>query len=242
MSVVLSTDPRLQVAGPVPPTAQVTWAAARQQQTLKRGLDLVGALLALVLLAPLILLVALLVKLNDPAGPVLYRQERVGLGGRKIQVWKFRSMRWQYSTGPGRPYRTALEAFQAMGRPDLCREFQAQQKVADDPRVSPFGRFLRSSSLDELPQLVNAVAGQLSLVGPRPVVADELARYGASAPAYLAVKPGITGLWQVSGRSGTGYEERVRLDEAYVRGWSLALDLHILLRTVRTVLARDGAC
>jgi hypothetical protein len=112
-------------------------------------------------------------------------------------------MRWQYSTGPDRPYKTAQEAFVAMGRPDLCAEFEVAQKVADDPRVSPLGALLRRTSLDELPQLVNALLGDLSLVGPRPIVSQELDRYGEHGPTFLTAKPGITGLWQVSGRSDT---------------------------------------
>jgi exopolysaccharide production protein ExoY len=207
----------------------------------KRTLDVLGASAGLLVLAPVILLVALLVKVTDPAGPVLYRQNRVGRGGRMVGVLKFRSMRWEYSTGPTRPYKTAAEAFRAMGRLDLVEEFEQEQKVADDPRISVLGRVLRATSLDELPQLVNALLGHLSLVGPRPVISAELERYGAHAASYLAVKPGITGLWQVSGRSNTGYDERVALDVRYVAEWRLALDLAILVKTVRTVLAREGA-
>jgi lipopolysaccharide/colanic/teichoic acid biosynthesis glycosyltransferase len=207
----------------------------------KRAVDLVGAAAALLVLAPVLLFVALLVKVSDPAGPVLYRQNRVGRGGRAVGVLKFRSMTWVYSTGPDRLYQNAAEAFAAMGRPELVAEFEREQKVADDPRISRLGRFLRRSSLDELPQLVNVLVGQLSLVGPRPVIPAELERYGSQAERYLAVKPGITGLWQVSGRSNTGYDDRVRLDVRYVTEWSLALDLVILVKTVRAVLACEGA-
>jgi exopolysaccharide production protein ExoY len=208
---------------------------------LKRMIDVVGAAFALLVLAPVFLAVAALIKISDPAGPVFYKQNRVGRAGRAIGVLKFRSMKWQYSTGPNRPYQTAAEAFQAMGRPDLCAEFELEQKVADDPRVSGLGHFLRKSSLDELPQLVNALRGELSLVGPRPIITPELERYGKEGATYLSVKPGITGLWQVSGRSETGYDERVRLDVQYVNNWKLALDLAILVKTVRTVLVREGA-
>jgi exopolysaccharide production protein ExoY len=207
----------------------------------KRAADIMGASVALFLLAPVFLVVALLVKASEPAGPVFYRQDRVGRGGRAVGVLKFRSMSWAYSTGPNRPYKSAAEAFEAMGRPELVSEFEREQKVADDPRISRLGRFLRGSSLDELPQLVNALLGQLSLVGPRPVVPAELERYGAHAHRYLAVKPGITGLWQVSGRSNTGYADRVRLDVRYVTEWKLTLDLVILVKTIRTVLVREGA-
>ncbi len=207
----------------------------------KRALDVIGSAAGLLVLAPVILLVAALVKVTDPAGPVLYRQNRVGRGGRAVGVLKFRSMRWEYSTGPTRPYKTAAEAFEAMGRQDLVEEFELEQKVANDPRISALGHFLRATSLDELPQLINALLGHLSLVGPRPVITAELERYGADAASYLAVKPGITGLWQVSGRSNTGYDERVRLDVHYVSQWKLTLDVFILVKTVRTVLAREGA-
>jgi exopolysaccharide biosynthesis polyprenyl glycosylphosphotransferase len=209
---------------------------------LKRVVDAVGAAVGLVLLAPLFAVIALAVKLSDPEGPVLYRQERLGRGGRRIGIYKFRSMLWAYSTGPDRPYQTATEAFEAMGRSDLVAEFLVQQKVADDPRVSRLGRFLRRTSLDELPQLVNALLGHISLVGPRPITAGELERYGDHRARFLALKPGITGLWQVSGRSAVGYDERVQLDVHYGENWSAWLDLSILAKTVVTVSSRRGAC
>jgi exopolysaccharide production protein ExoY len=208
---------------------------------LKRTADIIGALAGLLMLAPLFLVVAALVKINDPGGPVFYKQGRIGRANRTIGVLKFRSMDWDYSTGPTRPYKTASEAFAAMGRPDLSAEFELEQKVADDPRVSPLGRFLRRTSLDELPQLINALMGELSLVGPRPIIPQELERYGAHAATYLSVKPGITGLWQISGRSQTGYDERVRLDVHYVENWKFWTDVHILARTFSTVLSRRGA-
>lgn len=238
LPVATSTGPRRQR-----PSAQTvpTSLTTPISRFLKRAVDLVGALAGLVLLAPLFVVVAALVKVTDPEGPVLYRQQRLGRGGKGIGVLKFRSMLWRYSTGPNRPYQTAVEAFRALGRPDLCAEFEQHQKVTDDPRVSAVGNFLRRTSLDELPQLINALQGHLSLVGPRPITAAELARYGHHGETYLAVKPGITGLWQVSGRSDTGYDERVRLDVAYVTTWKLTLDLVILVRTVRTVLAGKGS-
>ncbi len=220
---------------------QTSAAGAYAHRVAKRLLDVVGAAIGLLLLAPVILAVAAMVKLHDPSGPVFYRQQRLGRGGKMIGVLKFRTMLWQLSTGPDRPYRTAQEAFRAMGREDLIAEFDAQQKVADDPRVSALGRFLRRTSLDELPQLVNALLGHLSLVGPRPIVADELVRYGRHQQAFLSAKPGITGLWQVSGRSDTTYEERVRLDLAYVRNQSILSDIAILFRTVGVVVAQRGA-
>ncbi len=207
----------------------------------KRAIDLVGSAVGLFLLAPLFLTIATLVKLHDPTGPVFYRQERLGRGGQRVGIYKFRSMLWEYSTGPDRPYKTAAEAFTAMGREDLCAEFEIAQKVAEDPRVSRFGSFLRRTSLDELPQLLNSLLGHISLVGPRPITQVELERYGPHQSSFLALKPGITGLWQVSGRSDTGYDERVKLDVYYVENWSAWLDVSILARTMVTVAARRGA-
>ena len=211
------------------------------RQAGKRLLDLVGGLTGLALLAPVLVVLGTLVKLHDPTGPVFYRQSRLGRGGRTIGVLKFRTMRWEYSTGPDRPYRTAQDAFIAMGRKDLCAEFEVNQKIANDPRVSKFGAFLRRTSLDELPQLFNALVGDLSLVGPRPIISQELIRYGEHGTTLLTAKPGITGLWQISGRSDTSYDERVRLDVSYIKNWSALLDLWILVRTVVTVVAQRGA-
>ena len=207
----------------------------------KRAFDLIGSAILIAVLSPVMLALAIIVKLTEPTAPVLYGQRRLGRNGRPIKVLKFRSMRWRYSTGPDRPYKSAPEAFEAMGRRDLCTEFAWNHKVANDPRVTRIGRFLRRSSLDELPQLFNALCGQLSLVGPRPITSEELSRYGERYASFLALKPGITGLWQVAGRSEVGYDDRVELDVFYVENWSLGLDVSILFRTMRTVAARKGA-
>ena len=149
--------------------------------------------------------------------------------------------RQAYSTGTGFTGKTDAEIFALLGRPELAGEFAAAQKLVDDPRVSGIGRFLRRTSLDELPQLVNVLRGDLSLVGPRPIVDVELARYGAERSKLHVLRPGLTGLWQCSGRNDVGYEERVRLDIFYIEKWSLTMDLKILLRTLRVVLRRRGA-
>lgn len=207
----------------------------------KRASDTLGAIIAIAIAAPVLAAIWLVMKLTEPTAPVLYRQERIGRGSRPIAVFKFRSMNWAYSTGPDRPYKNQIEVFKAMGRDDLIAEFERDHKVADDPRVTKLGRILRATSLDELPQLFNVLKGELSLVGPRPITVDEYKRYGDGGPSYLALKPGITGLWQVSGRSDLSYDERVRLDVQYVENWSLRLDASILLRTVATVIKRSGA-
>lgn len=207
----------------------------------KRIFDAVGAFLLLIALGPVMAVLAVAVKLSEPAAPILYTQQRLGLRGKTIAVKKFRSMSWRYSTGPDREFKTAEAAFQAMGRSDLIPEFRLTHKVADDPRVSRLGKFMRKTSLDELPQLYDALRGELSLVGPRPITQAELDRYGDQATSFLALKPGITGLWQVNGRSSTTYEERVKLDIFYVEHWSLGMDLSILARTLVSVTARKGA-
>ena len=210
-------------------------------RVMKRLFDVAGSAVGIILLSPVFLAVALALKLRDPEGPVLFHHARLSRSGATVQVLKFRTMRWKYCDGPGRPFKSAEETFRAMGRPDLVEQFKVSQKVEDDPRVSRFGRFLRKSSLDELPQLFNVLRGDMSLVGPRPIVKDELKHYGEQGGVFLALKPGITGLWQISGRSDISYDDRVKLDIYYIEHWSLLLDLRILLKTVMAILSRKGA-
>lgn len=197
----------------------------------KRALDIIGAGVGLVLLAPFFLIVALLVRADG--GPAFFAHQRVGRGGKLFGCLKFRSMVIDSQA--------RLEALLASD-PAARAEWEATRKLKNDPRITRIGRFLRSTSLDELPQLINVLRGEMSLVGPRPVQEAEIDRYyGASAAHYMAVRPGITGLWQVSGRSETSYESRVALDVSYVSRPSLLADLSILLRTPGAVLSRRGA-
>ncbi|MCA3421230.1 MAG: sugar transferase [Roseomonas sp.] len=197
----------------------------------KRALDIIGAGLGLVLLAPFFLIVALLVRADG--GPAFFAHQRVGRGGKLFGCLKFRSMVIDSQA--------RLEALLA-SNPAARAEWEATRKLKNDPRITRIGRFLRSTSLDELPQLINVLRGEMSLVGPRPVQEAEIDRYyGASAAHYMAVRPGITGLWQVSGRSETSYESRVALDVSYVSRPSMLTDLSILLRTPVAVLSRRGA-
>ena len=197
----------------------------------KRALDIVGAGVGLVLLAPFFLIVALMVRADG--GPAFFAHQRVGRGGKLFGCLKFRSMVIDSQA--------RLEALLA-NDPAARAEWEATRKLKNDPRITRIGRFLRSTSLDELPQLINVLRGEMSLVGPRPVQEAEIDRYyGASAAHYMAVRPGITGLWQVSGRSETSYESRVALDVAYVSRPSLLADISILLRTPVAVLSRRGA-
>lgn len=194
-------------------------------------LDKTLSVVAFVLLSPFFVVVPILVKLTS-RGPVFYRQNRLGKRGRPIRVWKFRSM-----------YVDADERLQAILASDPARraEWEANFKLADDPRVTPLGRFLRKTSIDEFPQLFNVFAGDMALVGPRPIVEKEVARYGAAYDTFASVKPGITGLWQATGRSDTDYARRVALDVQYVLNWSPWMDVWILFRTVFAVLFMRGA-
>jgi Undecaprenyl-phosphate galactose phosphotransferase WbaP len=197
----------------------------------KRLLDLALVLAAAPIVLPLCGLIALMVKLHSP-GRVFYSQRRAGRDGQVIHVWKFRTMLQNADE--------LLEQFLA-GNAELNAEWMATQKLKCDPRITSLGRFLRKTSLDELPQLWNVVKNEMSLVGPRPIPLAEIKKFGDSYPVYIRVSPGITGPWQVSGRSKLRYEERARLNEQYVRNWSVWLDLFILFRTIRVVLAFDDA-
>jgi lipopolysaccharide/colanic/teichoic acid biosynthesis glycosyltransferase len=198
------------------------------------------SVLALIVLAPVFLIIALLIKVSDP-GPVFYRHRRVSLGGGPLEIYKFRTMHARFSTGARFGGRTDADVFAELGRLDLAEEFSQIQKLRDDPRISPIGVWLRRTSLDELPQLWNILRGDISAVGPRPIVDEELNRYGDASDLLLSFKPGLTGLWQVSGRCEVTYEDRVRLDLQYVENWSLLLDLKIVLRTLPAVLSGRGA-
>jgi exopolysaccharide biosynthesis polyprenyl glycosylphosphotransferase len=213
----------------------------RSSVFVKRSLDVALSALGLVLLAPVFAFLALRIKLDSP-GPVFYRHQRVGINGWPFELVKFRTMHTEHSAGVGYGgERAAEELERILQDPRAREEFQRTQKLEYDPRVTKFGRFLRRTSLDELPQLLNVVRGEMSLVGPRPVTRAELAHYGDDVLTLLSVRPGMTGYWQIHGRSRNVYAERVRLDITYVRGWSLKLDLSILGKTVWILLKGHGA-
>ncbi len=207
------------------------WSGRFKHQRAKRALDFIGALLGLICLAPLLILLCLAVKLDSP-GPALYAQRRVTAFGRPFWCLKLRTM---VSDADAR-----LEALLA-NDPRAAVEWRTHRKLSNDPRVTALGRFLRKSSLDELPQLINVLKGEMSLVGPRPIVPEELPLYGLDAIHYLRVRPGITGAWQVHGRSDTDYRRRVALDRAYSRGRTFVGDLAILMLTIPKVFAQQGA-
>lgn len=219
------------VAAPALSGPHAQGLAAALRPAAKRAMDILGAGALLLLALPAFLVIAALVKLDG--GKVFYAHERVGRGGRLFGCLKFRSM--------------VVDSDQRLAvllarDPAARAEWDATRKLKNDPRVTAIGRFLRASSLDELPQILNVLRGEMSLVGPRPVQASELAAfYGAAAQHYMMVRPGITGPWQISGRSDTSYAQRVALDVAYVTKPSLWTDVKILLRTPVAVLARRGA-
>jgi exopolysaccharide production protein ExoY len=199
--------------------------------TAKRAFDVVAASAMLFFALPAMFFIAVIMFSTD-RGPILFAHERVGHNGKRFKCLKFRSM----VTNSQEALRRHLELF-----PQARAEWEATQKLHNDPRITALGRFLRVTSLDELPQLINVIRGDMSLVGPRPIVEDEVARYADEIAHYAAVRPGITGLWQVSGRSDVDYDKRVQLDTTYVREWSFFGDMVILAKTVKVVLLRTGS-
>jgi exopolysaccharide production protein ExoY len=197
----------------------------------KRIVDIAIALSAIVLLAPLLIICFAATVLSSP-GPALFRHRRVGFNGTNFDCLKFRTM---VTDAPDR-LRQLLES-----DPIAAAEWAANRKLRYDPRVTAIGAILRKSSLDELPQLFNVLRGDMSTVGPRPVTEEELVRYSSSVGAYLACRPGITGLWQVSGRSTVTYDKRVACDTFYALNWSMALDAKILIVTIPSLLLSDNA-
>jgi Undecaprenyl-phosphate galactose phosphotransferase WbaP len=198
---------------------------------LKRVTDIVLASFLGIVALPFSLLAAAAIIIESGA-PVLFAHQRLGRGRRPFQLWKFRTMV---------PDGDRVLAAYFAEHPYAALEWEHTRKLRDDPRVTRVGRFLRRTSLDELPQLWNVLKGEMSLVGPRPIIADEVAGYGSAYALYTQVTPGLTGLWQVSGRNDTSYRRRVELETRYIRHWTLVLDLLILLRTIPVVLTGKGA-
>jgi len=197
----------------------------------KRLIDIVLASVALVLAIPIFAIVAVAIKLCD-RGPIFFKHERVGLGGKTFSCMKFRTMR----------VRSEIHLMQYLeADPTAAEEWNSKQKLSNDPRITAIGGSLRRSSIDELPQLINVLKGDMSLVGPRPVTTEEMARYGRDASYYLSARPGLTGAWQVSGRNDVPYAQRVLMDAEYCRTWSLFGDISIMLRTVPALFAQRGS-
>lgn len=198
---------------------------------LKRMVDFAGAVSVAVLLFPLIVFIAVWIKLGD-GGKAIFWQTRIGMDGKEFKCYKFRTM----VENADEVLKTLLETDKV-----AAAEWEKDQKIKNDPRITTVGNILRKTSLDELPQLLNIIRGEMSLVGPRPIVRNEVKKYGQHFDAYSSVLPGVTGLWQVSGRSDTTYDERVLLDVEYAKNQSVWGDLKILVLTVPAVLLKKGA-
>ena len=207
----------------IPTLSVKSTADLEMMRRVKRVIDIIGSLTLIILTAPIWLTAMLGIALSMP-GPLFFSHTRLGLNGKLFKLLKFRSM--------------VKDAHKV--KVDLAG-FDDKYKLKNDPRITPFGKILRKTSLDELPQLVNILKGELSLVGPRPIVEDEVRKYGEWGKLLLTVPPGLTGMWQVSGRSDTTYQQRVDFDLYYINNWSLGLDLLIMLRTIPAVLSRKGA-
>jgi exopolysaccharide biosynthesis polyprenyl glycosylphosphotransferase len=224
---ILTTGATVQEVGSVPLVSLNRLRITGIDAFLKSALDYVGAAVGLILLLPFLLLIALLIKLDSP-GPALHRRRVLGVGGQTFEAFKFRTMR--------------VDADEYLEQhPELAEELGRNGKLKNDPRVTRLGKFLRKASIDELPQLINVLKGQMSLVGPRMISPLEWAKFGKWKHNLLTVRPGITGLWQVSGRSELSYEDRVRLDMHYIRNYTIWLDMRVLFNTLGAVVRGCGA-
>ena len=195
---------------------------------LKRTIDIIGSLLGLIILSPIFLILSIVVKADSP-GPIFFAHKRLGYNGNLIRIYKFRTM--------------VINAEELLNNlsPEQKEEFAKNFKLESDPRITKVGNFLRKSSLDELPQLLNILKGELSIVGPRPIVEKELKNYGIYGEKLLSVKPGLTGNWQANGRSDTTYEERVEMDMQYIDNRSIFMDIKIIFKTFSAVIKKHGA-
>jgi Undecaprenyl-phosphate galactose phosphotransferase WbaP len=198
----------------------------------KRIFDVIFSIFAIIITLPITIPIAIIIKLTD-GGNIIYGHERIGKNGKKFKVLKFRSMYMDAD----KKLKEILE-----NDPSAREEWEKSFKLKNDPRITPIGKFLRKTSLDELPQFINVLKGEMSVVGPRPVTEEELKRfYKEKAIIYEKVKPGVTGYWQVEGRSDTNYEERIAMDEWYVKNQSFWLDLKIILKTIKVMITGKGA-
>ncbi|CDE54868.1 probable undecaprenyl phosphate galactosephosphotransferase [Clostridium sp. CAG:269] len=195
---------------------------------IKRVIDVILASVALILLSPLFVIIAIAIKI-DSKGPVFFAHKRIGKNGKIIKLYKFRSM-----------VINAEELIKSF-TPEQMREYKENYKLTNDPRITKVGKFLRKTSLDELPQLINIINGDLSIIGPRPVVADELEKYGVNKDKFLSVTPGLTGYWAANGRSNTTYEQRMEMELYYIDNLSLKMDIKVFFKTILSVLKKEGA-
>ena len=197
-------------------------------QVIKRVMDVILSLIGLILVSPVFLIIACAIKL-DSKGPVFFMHERIGKDGKKFKMYKFRTMVDNAEN--------LIKKF----TPEQLKEFKQNFKLENDPRITKVGKILRKTSLDELPQILNVLKGELSLIGPRPIISEELEKYGEDKEKFLSIKPGLTGNWAANGRSCTSYEQRIEMELYYVDNVSLKLDIEIFFKTIIRVLKREGA-
>lgn len=195
---------------------------------IKRVIDVIFASIALILLSPVFAIIAIAIKI-DSKGPVFFAHKRIGKNGKIIKLYKFRSM-----------VINAEELIKSF-TPEQMKEYKENYKLTNDPRITKVGKFLRKTSLDELPQLINIINGDLSIIGPRPLVADELEKYGVNKDKFLSVTPGLTGYWAANGRSNTTYEQRMEMELYYIDNLSLKMDIKVFFKTILSVLKKEGA-
>lgn len=195
---------------------------------IKRIIDIIIASVGLIVLSPLFLVIAILIKIESP-GPVFFGHKRIGKNGKEFKLWKFRSMV------------TNAEELIKNFTPEQMKEFKENFKLKNDPRITKAGKFLRKTSLDELPQLINIIKGELSIIGPRPVIGEELEKYKNNTEKFLSVTPGLTGYWAANGRSNTSYEQRMQMELFYIDNISLKMDIKVFLTTILAVVRKEGA-
>lgn len=198
---------------------------------IKRCIDIILSLLGLIILSPVFLLIAILIKKEDH-GNVFYKHKRIGHMNKDIYIYKFRSMTNKYKT---------FDEFYQTLSDEQKQEWDENFKLENDPRITKIGKFIRKTSLDELPQIINILKGDMSIIGPRPVVNDEIEKYGNQKAKFLSIKPGLTGYWAANGRSATTYEDRIKLELYYIDHCSLLLDIKIFFKTILSVLKNEGA-
>lgn len=194
----------------------------------KRFFDIVLASIVMIVLSPIFLIISLAIKLESK-GPIFFKHTRIGKDGKIIKIYKFRSM-----------VNNAEDMIKEF-TPEQMKEYRENYKLTNDPRITKVGKFLRKTSLDELPQLINIIKGDLSIIGPRPVVSDELKKYGTNTRKFLSVTPGLTGYWAANGRSCTSYEQRMQMELFYIDNLSLKMDIKVFFKTIEAVIKREGA-
>lgn len=232
---LVNTKHTTEIIGTLPVIIVRTTPLIGYGRVVKRFMDIMGSIVAIIISSPVWLVAALLLKLSEPRAPVFFLQQRLSRFNRPVFIYKFRTIRMDYNG------LTPEEAFKKMGKPELVKEYREQgDQLKKDPRITPFGRFLRAASIDELPQLLNVLRGDISLVGPRALVPSELKQY-PHKNLILSVKSGLTGLAQISGRRDISFDDRRALDVYYVHNWTVWLDIQIIIKTIWHVLFRKGA-